>query len=167
MIDWLPAGDKAAAYYGVENGIFEEAGLDVSIAVGRGSSDVVTKLATGTADVGSGGLAALLQAVATEDVPVKAVLSVYTIQPDSIFTTEDSGIDSIADLVDKNLATATFSSSNVVWPLLLEANKMGAQTLGGLWMLVYQGATSFELWTGNEAPIGVMFDAAEKALAAA
>ncbi|MAQ44999.1 MAG: sulfonate/nitrate transporter [Confluentimicrobium sp.] len=129
MIDWLPAGDKAAAYYGVENGIFEEAGLDVSIAVGRGSSDVVTKLATGTADVGSGGLAALLQAVATEDVPVKAVLSVYTIQPDSIFTTEDSGIDSIADLVDKNLATATFSSSNVVWPLLLEANGLAPDAI--------------------------------------
>ena len=52
-------------------------------------------------------------------------------------------------------------------PLLLEARKVGAQTLGGLWMLVYQGAASFELWTGREAPIGVMFEAGERALAAA
>lgn len=122
MIDWLPAGDKAAVYYGVESGIFAEAGLDVSVLVGRGSSDVVTKLATGAADVGSGGLAALLQAVAAEKVPVKALLSVYTVQPDAMFTTEESGISSIADLVGKQVATATFSSSNVVWPLLLEAN---------------------------------------------
>ncbi len=52
-------------------------------------------------------------------------------------------------------------------PLLLEARKVGAATLGGLWMLVYQGAASFELWTGKEAPVGVMFEAGEKALAAA
>lgn len=129
MIDWLPAGDKAAAYYGVQSGIFEEAGLDVTIMVGRGSSDVVSKLATGTADIGSGGLAALLQAVATEDVPVKAVLSVYTMQPDAMFTTTESGIDTIADLVGKKVASATFSSSNVVWPLLLEANGLAPDAI--------------------------------------
>lgn len=129
MIDWLPAGDKAAVYYGVQSGIFEEADLDVTVMVGRGSSDVVTKLATGAADIGSGGLSALLQAVATEDVPVKALLSVYTVQPDAIFTTMDSGIDSIADLVGKKVATATFSSSNVVWPLLLEANGLAPDAI--------------------------------------
>ncbi|MBU2935153.1 MULTISPECIES: ABC transporter substrate-binding protein [Pacificibacter] len=129
MIDWLPAGDKAVVYYGVQSGIFEDAGLDVSILVGKGSSDVVTKLATGTADVGSGGLSALLQAVATDNVPVKAVLSFYSIQPDAIFTTEGSGIESIADLVGKDVGTATFSSSNVVWPLLLEANGLAPDAI--------------------------------------
>ncbi|WP_321336358.1 ABC transporter substrate-binding protein [Breoghania sp.] len=122
MIDWLPAGDKAAIYYGVEKGIFAEADLDVSVLVGRGSSDVVTKLSTGAADVGSGGLSALLQAVATEKAPAKAILSVYTKQPDAIFTTTDSGIEKLADVSGKKIATATFSSSNVVWPLVLEAN---------------------------------------------
>ena len=51
-------------------------------------------------------------------------------------------------------------------PLLAEARKAGARALGGLSMLVYQGAASFELWTGREAPIDVMFRAAEGALAA-
>jgi shikimate dehydrogenase len=50
-------------------------------------------------------------------------------------------------------------------PLLVEAKAAGAQTLGGLPMLVYQGAASFELWTGSPAPIEVMFEAARKALA--
>jgi shikimate 5-dehydrogenase len=31
-------------------------------------------------------------------------------------------------------------------------------------MLVYQGAIAFELWTGREAPVNIMFKAAEKAL---
>ncbi|MBF8267935.1 MAG: shikimate dehydrogenase [Dehalococcoidia bacterium] len=49
-------------------------------------------------------------------------------------------------------------------PLLREAAKAGARVLGGLPMLVYQGAASFELWTGREAPVKVMLEAAEKAL---
>ncbi len=50
-------------------------------------------------------------------------------------------------------------------PLLVEAKAAGAKTLGGLPMLVYQGAASFELWTGSPAPIDVMFEAARRALA--
>ena len=50
-------------------------------------------------------------------------------------------------------------------PLLREAQGAGARTLGGLPMLVYQGAASFERWTGKDAPVEVMFEAAERALA--
>ena len=51
-------------------------------------------------------------------------------------------------------------------PLLREAASAGARTLGGLPMLVYQGAAAFELWTGLAAPSQAMFEAAEAALAA-
>lgn len=47
---------------------------------------------------------------------------------------------------------------------LKEARAAGARTLGGLPMLVYQGAASFELWTGKKAPIDIMFEAARQAL---
>ena len=47
--------------------------------------------------------------------------------------------------------------------LIAEAKKRGARALGGLSMLVYQGAHSFELWTGVEAPVAVMFAAARRA----
>jgi NitT/TauT family transport system substrate-binding protein len=122
LLDWIPAGDSATIYVAVQKGLFAAEGLDVTVQSGRGSSDVITKLATGTADMATGGLAALLQAKAESNVPVTAVSSVYTTQPDAIFTTEGSGINSLRDLVGKKVATATFSSSNVVWPLLLEAN---------------------------------------------
>lgn len=49
-------------------------------------------------------------------------------------------------------------------PLICEARAAGANVLGGLPMLIYQGAVSLELWTGREAPIEVMFGAARKAL---
>jgi len=49
-------------------------------------------------------------------------------------------------------------------PLLADAKRAGASTLGGLAMLVYQGAAAFELWTGREAPVDIMMDAAKRAV---
>ena len=43
------------------------------------------------------------------------------------------------------------------------ARQRGAQILGGLPMLVYQGAASFEIWTGKEAPVDIMFNAVREA----
>jgi len=40
--------------------------------------------------------------------------------------------------------------------LLREAETVGARTLSGLKMLVYQGAEAFKLWTGLEPPTGLM-----------
>jgi shikimate dehydrogenase len=48
-------------------------------------------------------------------------------------------------------------------PLLLQARARGIATLDGLPMLVYQGARSFEHWTGLDAPIDIMLAAAEQA----
>jgi shikimate dehydrogenase len=51
-----------------------------------------------------------------------------------------------------------------VTPLLAAAREAGAKTLGGLAMLVYQGAAAFELWTGQKPPVGLMMARAEEAL---
>jgi len=50
-------------------------------------------------------------------------------------------------------------------PFLAEAARRGLRSIGGLPMLIYQGALAFELWTGVRAPIDVMFAAARNELA--
>ncbi len=50
-------------------------------------------------------------------------------------------------------------------PLLRQAAQAGASVLGGIHMLVYQGAASFEMWTGREAPVAKMLEAATRAMA--
>lgn len=48
-------------------------------------------------------------------------------------------------------------------PFLQEAARRRLQTIDGLSMLVHQGARSFELWTGQTAPLDVMFASARNA----
>ena len=48
--------------------------------------------------------------------------------------------------------------------LLKEAIKAGAKPVYGIKMLLYQGAESFKIWTGKDAPIDVMQDALNKHL---
>jgi shikimate dehydrogenase len=51
-----------------------------------------------------------------------------------------------------------------ITPLLMAAQKRGARILNGLPMLVYQGAASFERWTGKPAPVALMRQKATEAL---
>jgi len=48
--------------------------------------------------------------------------------------------------------------------LLLEAGNAGLKTLGGLPMLVWQGALAFELWTGHKPQVSAMYKAAQAGL---
>ncbi|MDZ7705659.1 MAG: shikimate dehydrogenase [Trueperaceae bacterium] len=48
--------------------------------------------------------------------------------------------------------------------LLKDAEAQGLATQNGLAMLVYQGAESFRRWTGRDAPIEVMMEAADRGL---
>ena len=53
-----------------------------------------------------------------------------------------------------------------VTPFLRRAEAAGARAIGGLGMLLHQGAAAFELWTGRRAPLPVMREALARALAA-
>ena len=81
------------------------------------------------------------------------------------------GPDETGAVLDRQQIPAAALVNDLVYnpgetPLLREAHAAGAKTLGGIFMLVYQGAASFEMWTGQPAPVPVMLEAALKALAA-
>jgi NitT/TauT family transport system substrate-binding protein len=124
VLDWFPAGYIGFAHVGIKEGFFKEEGLDVSIEIGRGGSDAVARVASGTDDFGAASLSSLMNAAANAPLPAKAVLAIYSKSPDSIVARVGTGIDSIKDLEKKTLATATFSGSNQVWPVIAKNNKL-------------------------------------------
>lgn len=120
QLDWLPGGDKAPVYVGIDKGIFEKYDLEVTINQGRGSTEAITKLATGISDVGIADISALMVAKAKDDVPVSAVYSIFSQAPHAFFVVDNGKINSIEDIKGKRVATSPFTSSNLYLPLVLE-----------------------------------------------
>ncbi|MDV7103804.1 ABC transporter substrate-binding protein [Vibrio sp. TH_r3] len=119
QLDWLPGGDKAPVYVGIDRGMFEKYDLEVSINQGRGSTEAITKLATGISDVGIADISALLVAKATNDVAVSAIFSQFSQAPHAYFIVDDGSVNSFADVKGKKVATSPFTSSNLYLPLIL------------------------------------------------
>jgi NitT/TauT family transport system substrate-binding protein len=142
QLGFLPNGLDACYYLGVQQGLYKAADLDVTILHGRGATDTLAKVGTGVADLGEVTLDAFLAAKAEGPVPVTAVMSMLTKPPDSILTTTTSGIVTLKDLVGRKVATSPFTSSNLVWPVILKLNgidpasvtliKSDANTLPGM-----------------------------------
>lgn len=92
---------------------------------------------------------ALARAVAYADLLVNATSLGMAPQVDA--DPLPAGLDIAADLVVYDLVYNPRETR-----LLRRARAAGAAALGGLGMLLHQGAVAFELWTGQEAPIAVM-----------
>jgi len=69
-----------------------------------------------------------------------------------------------ADLLSSGLIVFDIVYNPMKTRLLREAEASGATTIGGLDMLVWQGALAFEKWTGKKAPVEVMKREAMKLL---
>jgi len=122
QLDWMPTGERAALYLGIRKGVFAAEGLNVVVVSGRGSSDALAKLGSGVSDIGTGGLSTLLSAKAGGDLPVTALMPIFTKQPDAIGTLSRNNISTLKDLVGKRVASGPFSSSTPMLPVVLSAN---------------------------------------------
>lgn len=98
--------------------------------------------------------------------------STYAIPSDADIVVNATSIGLFPDVESKpDLAYDTITANIIVCDVipnpphtrfLQEAEDRGAQTLNGLGMLVYQGAIAFKMWTGQDAPIEVMYHALQE-----
>ena len=115
---------------------------------------------------------ALASALDVEAVPLEAVAEVAPSADLIVNCTtlgmrhgpDEEGAPVRADLIPPGALVYDLVYNPPDTPLLAEARRAGAVVLGGLAMLVYQGAASFEHWTGLDAPVDVMMRAARAAL---
>ena len=77
---------------------------------------------------------------------------------------DPEGIPPVEDLLKRGVLVCDLVYNPQQTPLLALARERGARVLGGIGMLVYQGAAAFEFWTDREPPEDIMYSAALKAL---
>jgi NitT/TauT family transport system substrate-binding protein len=129
QLDWRFEGPAALFLTPVAKGYFKDARLDVTVDAGNGSGGAVTRVASGTYDMGFADLAALMEFHANNpDAPNKpvAVMMVYNNTPASVMALRKSGIKSPADLVGKKLGAPVFDAGRRAFPIFQKANAVGA-----------------------------------------
>ena len=125
QLDWRFEGPAALFLTPAAKGYFKDAKLDVTIDAGNGSGGAVTRVASGTYDMGFADLAALMEFHANNpDAPNKpvAVMMVYNNTPASVMALKKSGIKTPADLNGKKLGAPVFDAGRRAFPIFAKAN---------------------------------------------
>ena len=125
QLDWRFEGPAALFLVPAAKGYFKDAKLDVAVDAGNGSGGAVTRVASGTYDMGFADLAALMEFNANNpDAPNKpvAVMVVYNNTPSSVMALKKSGIKTPADLSGKKLGAPVFDAGRRAFPIFAKAN---------------------------------------------
>jgi NitT/TauT family transport system substrate-binding protein len=127
QLDWRFEGPAALFLTPTAKGYFKDAKLDVTVDAGNGSGGAVTRVASGTYDMGFADLAALMEFHANNpDAPNKpvAVMVVYNNTPASVMALKKSGIKTSADLSGKKLGAPVFDAGRRAFPIFAKANNV-------------------------------------------
>ena len=125
QLDWRFEGPAALFLVPVTKGYFKAEKLNVAVDAGNGSGGTVTRVASGTYDMGFADLAALMEFHANNPTapnkPV-AVMMVYNNTPAAVLALKKSGIKTPADLIGKKLGAPVFDAGRKAWPIFAKAN---------------------------------------------
>jgi len=120
-LNWVPYGEHAAFYHGVEEGIFEEEGIDLTIQPGNGSGNTVQQVAQRNTDFGWADTPPLANAISS-GMPVRSVGVFLQTGPSSVEFFADQGISEPADLVGKTVGGTPGDAMYGTFPAWLELN---------------------------------------------
>ncbi len=126
QLDWRFEGPAALFLTPAAKGYFKNAGLDVTVDAGNGSGGAVTRVASGTYDIGFADLAALMEFHANNpDAPNKpvAVMMVYNNTPASVMALKKSGITKPGDLNGKKMGAPVFDAGRRAFPIFPEGQR--------------------------------------------
>ncbi|WP_372656940.1 ABC transporter substrate-binding protein [Hydrogenophaga sp.] len=127
QLDWRFEGPAALFLLPEAKGYFKAAGLDVTVDSGNGSGGAVTRVASGSYDMGFADMAALMEFHANNaDAPNKpvAVMMVYNNTPAAVLALKKTGITKPADLSGKKLGAPVFDAGRKAFPIFQKANNV-------------------------------------------
>ena len=146
VLNWIAGGDHAAYYYALQEGWYREAGIDLTIEQGKGSSMSSQRTGVGKNQIG---LADLGTALVTKGkgADLVAVMNVYANSPYGMYWLKSSGIEGPEDFVGKKIGNPPWDAARAMWPAL--AQKVGVAADGVTWVNVQPNAKLSALKAGS------------------
>lgn len=120
MLNWYPYGEHVPFYHGVEAGIFEEHGINLTIEPGQGSTKTTQAVGAGEVEFGWADTPAVLANI-DNGVSVRSVGVFLQTTPSAVQFFASSGISEPADLEGKTIAVSAGDAPTTTFPMYLEA----------------------------------------------
>jgi NitT/TauT family transport system substrate-binding protein len=126
-LDFKLEGPSAPFVVGIDRGYYQAEGLDVTIGTATSPLDPITRVASGTYEMGFADVNSLIKfRDQNPGVPVKAVFMVYNRPPFSIVTRKSRGVTLPKDLEGKKLGAPAADAAFAQWKIFVRANGIDA-----------------------------------------
>ena len=145
VLNWIAGGDHAPYYYAEQQGWYDEAGLDVNIQQGKGSTMAVQRTGVGQSDIGLADLGTALVGIG-QGADLKAVMNIYANSPYGMYWLKSSGIEGIQDFPGKKIGNPPSDAARQMWPALAKAAGIDPESVN--WVNVQPNAKLAALKSG-------------------
>jgi len=126
-LGWKVEGTAAGFLLAQQRGYYKDAGLDVTIDTGNGSTAAISLVAGGAYDCASADLSSMIEFnVRNPGAGLKAVAIMYDLNPNAILVRKDGPIVKPADLAGKILLGQPFNASRKLFPAFARAQNFDA-----------------------------------------
>jgi len=117
-LNWMYYGSHAGFALGKDGGAYGNAGINIDIRSGNGSSSAHRLVANGDSDFAYGSCGALIN-LASQGAEIISVAVIDAMGAEAIILRPDSGVKTIADLKGKKILTTSNAGVNTFFPIVL------------------------------------------------
>ncbi len=146
ILNWIAGGDHAPYYYAKASGMYAEAGLDVNIEQGKGSSMAAQRTGVGKNDIGLADMPPVFAAIG-KGADIVAVMNIYANSPYGFYWRKSSGIRGAKDFAGKKIGNPPWDAARKMWPAFAKNVGIGEKSV--TWVNVQPNAKLAALKSGS------------------
>jgi NitT/TauT family transport system substrate-binding protein len=120
ILNYIPTADHAPYYYAKAQHWYEQAGIDLTIEVGKGSAFSAQAVGSGAATFGISDLATTMVARG-KGADLVAVMNVYANSPQGFYWLKSSGIKGPQDFPGHSIGNPPGDAARIMWPAFAKA----------------------------------------------
>ncbi len=145
ILNWIAGGDHAPYYYAEKMGWYKDAGIDLTIEQGKGSSLSAQRVGIGKNQIGLADLPPVFVSIA-KGAKTVAVYNVYANSPYGFYWLKSSGIKTPKDFAGKKIGNPPWDAARQMWPAY--ATNVGIDSKSVTWVNVQPNAKLSALKSG-------------------
>lgn len=146
ILNWIAGGDHAPYYYAQKMGWYKDAGLDLNIQQGKGSSMSAQRTGAGKNQIGLADMPPVFAAIA-KGADLVAVMNIYANSPYGFYWLKSSGIKSAKDFAGKKIGNPPWDAARQMWPAF--AANVGIPEKSVKWVNIQPNAKLSALKAGS------------------